>query len=394
MSPFPKRVAVFASFLFVVPPACSAEQDPDGVAVHRVEVEFRSGPDRLTGTLLLPQLDAPRPAVVLLGGSDRGPRGRTKDALAETLAAGGIAVLTYDSPGTGGSTGSALLQTRDDRAREAIAAVAFLRGTDGIDAGRVGVIGGSEGARVALLAAARAPEIACAVAVSGAFGIAMPELARYRIEAMGLRHGFGHDDVQRALALEELLFVLMTGRDIVEWRLLRARVREFEDDDWERLIDLTRRARTALDENAREAVWNHLKALLRRWSKEPWFALAVVDRANFERVMALDAARFFTLLERGPLAAGDWFERPDALAAIPRIRCPVLAVWGEEDDYLPPRRSAAWLRANLTDATDATIRIFPGGDHSLFEVGEPGTFVDGYPQVVVDWLRARSGRSR
>lgn len=233
--------------------------------------------------------------------------------------------------------------------------------------------------------------IVCAVAISGAFGITMLDLANYRIETMGLRAGLEDADVQRAKVLEELLFALTTGQDVVEWRLVRARVATFDENGWDAMIAAVLRFREELSGEQRNALWNDLRTSLRAWSERPWFALAVVDRANLERVLALDAERFFALLQRGSLARGDWFESRDEVVAYARVACPLLAVWGEEDDFLPPRRSSAWLRANLAAADDVTLRVIPGGDHSLLTIASPGRYVSGYPQLVVDWLRDRFG---
>ncbi|MEZ5962434.1 MAG: alpha/beta fold hydrolase [Planctomycetota bacterium] len=378
--------------VLALPRPCEAQQ-LEPARFRRAEVEFASGPRRLRGTLLVPEVSLPLPAVVVLGGSDRGPRGRAKSALAGAIAAVGIAALSYDSPGTGSSTGDALLQTRGDRAAEASAAVAFLRARKDIDPQRVGVVGGSEGARVALFSAGRDEAVACVVAISGAFGITMLDLARYRIDAMGLRVGLTHAQVQKAHVLEELLFALMSGQDVIEWRILRAQADTFDDAGWRTLFELIPRCRGELTAAQRKSLWDELRAVLRRWAPEPWFALAVVDRANFERVLAVDANSFFTLIERGPLARGDWFESREELHAFAQVRRPVLAVWGEEDDFVPPRRSAAWLRANLTATEDVTLRLVPGGDHSLFAVGTTG-HVPGYPQLVVDWLRTRLAADR
>jgi pimeloyl-ACP methyl ester carboxylesterase len=122
---------------------------------------------------------------------------------------------------------------------------------------------------------------------------------------------------------------------------------------------------------------------------EPWFELAVVDRANLERVLAMDTQTFFGFLARGPLATGDWYRGWEELELLASVRCPVLAVWGEEDDFLPPRRSAAWLGATLSEAgnTDVTLRVLPGASHSLTIVDAPDTYASGYPQLLVDWLR-------
>jgi pimeloyl-ACP methyl ester carboxylesterase len=61
----------------------------------------------------------------------------------------------------------------------------------------------------------------------------------------------------------------------------------------------------------------------------------------------------------------------------------VLAVWGAEDDFLPPHASRAWLRTALAEAgnTDATLAVLPDLGHSL--VQEDG----GAPQAALaTWL--------
>jgi len=381
--------------------ACSAQPEgkkvgegsPTEAIVKTLEVEFPSGEILLAGTLFRPDGETLLPGVVLLGGSDRGPRGPIKTRLARSLAEGGVAVLSYDSPGTGLSGGNALLQTRVDRAREAIAAARFLRTAKGIDPERVGLCGGSEGAKIALLAAALDSEIAFAIAVSGAFGLSMMEISRYRIEAMGLRRGLDREDVDRALALEELLYALMTGLDVVEWRLLRTKTGRWPDEPWEELIGLVQRSPTGLTDEEKEAAWDGLRRILQEWMHEPWFELAVVDRGNLERVLGMDAVTFFAFLARGPIAAGDWYESLDELELLAQVRCPILAVWGEEDDFLPPHRSAAWLRANLSRAGNGgvTLLILPDADHSLLLLDTPEEFASDYPGLLVDWLADVAG---
>jgi pimeloyl-ACP methyl ester carboxylesterase len=379
--------------------ACPARGQDDGQqaspAFSEIEVEFLDGATRLAGTLLLPAPTGPHAAVVLLGGSDRSARGPGKTHLAEALARGGVAALTYDSPGTGRSAGNALFQTRVDRAREGVAAMEFLRSLDEVDPSRVGVCGGSEGAGVALMAATLDPEAAFSIAISGGFGLTMMELSRYRIEALGLRRGLSDDDILRAHALEEILYSLMTGQDVVEWRLVRARTKRWKDEPWDKLIGVVESCRGDQSDTQREEAWTTLKGILRDWMGEPWFEVAVPDRGNLERVLAMDATMFFAFLTHSPLAAGAWYVSPGEIDLLSGVRCPVLAVWGQEDDYLPPHRSAAWLRAILGDAgnDDVTIQILPGGNHSIWNDRANG-FADGYPELLIEWLGKRLARTQ
>ncbi|QTR03017.1 hypothetical protein J7S33_29180, partial [Saccharothrix algeriensis] len=69
----------------------------------------------LAGSLALPERGAPVPGVVMVGGS--GPSDRDNDthfpAIRRHLAGAGIAVLSYDKRGVGGSSGDWLDATQD-----------------------------------------------------------------------------------------------------------------------------------------------------------------------------------------------------------------------------------------------------------------------------------------
>lgn len=148
-------MAVSIASVMIALPVCEGKEDSPGFSVRKNEVSFTDGSALLQGTMFLPELKANVPGVVILGGAERGPRNPYKEGMAAFFASNGIAALIYDSPGTGRSTGNALLQTKDDRVREAANALHFLCAQDGVNAKEVGIWGISEGANIALLAAAR-----------------------------------------------------------------------------------------------------------------------------------------------------------------------------------------------------------------------------------------------
>jgi hypothetical protein len=118
-----------------------------GPAWKETRVVFSSGANRLFGILTAPPGHGPRPAVVLLSGSDRG--GVDTPLLSvhsHRLAAAGFVVLRYDPPGVGRSTGHRANETLDDRAREAIAAADFLRSRADIRPDEVALWGESRAA--------------------------------------------------------------------------------------------------------------------------------------------------------------------------------------------------------------------------------------------------------
>jgi len=362
------------------------------------DVVFLDGSTRLAGTVFLPPDAEGRPAVatacpavVILGGAERGPRTLYKRKLAGFFASKGIAALIYDSPGTGRSAGSARMQTKQDRVREALAAHAFLGEREGIHRGRVGIYGLSEGAGIALLAAAERPEVAFALPVSGGLGIPSLEQSRYRVETMCLEQGLGPEEIQKALVFMEILWALMTGRDVVEWRLIGSKVEQWPGEPWKELIAATKKSRQPLSAEERAEVKAELKRSMDAWESEPWFGAVVVDPAKFERMTAADAGVFFTFLKNGPLARGDWNHDRTEIRTFPGVKCPVLAIWGARDRFVPVNRSAAVLRDCMSGAgnADVTAMTIPGASHILTVPGTDLEFAGGYPKVMTDWIAAR-----
>lgn len=142
-------------------------------------VTIDAGDVTLAGTLVVPSVPGPFPAVVMVHGAERGDR-NTYRVHAHHFAAAGVAALIYDRRGTGESGGAWHGTTFDDLAADALAGVSFLRSHDVVDRERVGVRGISQGAWVAPMAAAASDEVAFVVAVS-ASGVTPAEQELWRI---------------------------------------------------------------------------------------------------------------------------------------------------------------------------------------------------------------------
>lgn len=142
------------------------------------EVTVGSGEWALPGTLTMPRQGEPVPAMLLVHGSgpqDRdetlGPSKPFRD-LAEGLASRGIAVLRYEKrtkqyPAKLAKD-QAGLTVKEETIDDAVAAVALLRQTEGVDPQRVFVLGHSLGGMVAPRIAEAAPEIAGLIVLAGA----------------------------------------------------------------------------------------------------------------------------------------------------------------------------------------------------------------------------------
>lgn len=154
---------------------------PAGAPYTAQEVRVPIHPARgdtfsLAGTLTLPRAARSSvPVVVTITGSGRQTRDedlwpllptyRPFREIAERLGAEGIGVLRLDDRGIGGSGGGE--GTTADYADDVRQVVAWLRHRPDVAAGRIGLLGHSEGGAIAPLVAARDPTIAGIVLLAG-----------------------------------------------------------------------------------------------------------------------------------------------------------------------------------------------------------------------------------
>lgn len=110
-------------------------------------------PNGIRGTLAVPDSGASGAAVVMLHGfgSSRDEVGGLFAMQAADLAAKGIASLRIDFRGYGESEGEMADTTLEGLIADAATARTFLAGVEGVDGARIGVIGYSFGAAVAML---------------------------------------------------------------------------------------------------------------------------------------------------------------------------------------------------------------------------------------------------
>ncbi|MCA0395184.1 MAG: alpha/beta fold hydrolase [Proteobacteria bacterium] len=200
--------------------AAPAPAAPAGVREQPFAVG--NGERALPGTLSLPAGAGPFPAVVLVHGS--GPQDRDQTLgpnrpfldIAHGLAARGIAVLRYDKRSRARPQDYAHgdfgvdAETTDD----AVAALAALRATPGIDPERVFVFGHSLGAMLAPRIAARAPGSAGAILFASPSRPLLDVLVE-QVAAMAARDGTVSAAERDAIArLEAGIARLRAGEDV------------------------------------------------------------------------------------------------------------------------------------------------------------------------------------
>lgn len=301
--------------------------------MRQTEMTFQSGEVQMAGTLHWPDGEGPHPALVMLQGS--GTTNRDAEGyflpIREEFLRRGVAVLSWDKPGVGGSSGDWRLRTLFDRADEALDAIAWLREQPGIDPARVGIWGHSQGGWIGPLAASQSPDVAFLIINSG------PGIGPFDQDLYGVEHTLRRDGTPEEEIAEALVFMNA---------LHDAAVRQLPYEQ----------VATTLLEPAR----------------------------------GTPGATYF-----GELAEQDWpffvlnAQRPyDPVASLERITCPVLALFGERDPLVPAAESAKIFERAFAVAgnTDVTIHIFPDADHRI-RTGDPLAFAPGYLTLMGEWLQ-------
>lgn len=285
-----------------------------GTPMRQAELTIEHAPIRLGATLYAPEATSPLPAVLLLHGS--GPDGRENpyyEQLVEAFARRGIAVLVYDKRGSGASTGDWREVPFTALVDDAEAALRQLRRHPWIDSSRVGIWGGSEGATLAPLVAARAGGVAFVI-VQSMSGVPFGEQYLYQ-------------------AARE--FAGSPGDSADALTLVRAKLAYVRDrSQWSRYDSLARASA-----GRRFAAYASPSAPDSWWWR--WYATKV------------DVS---------------------ALPALATVRTPVLAVWGAADVLVPADTSSAMVRAARAPLRQAgdEILVIPDASHTLHVPGLGG----------------------
>ncbi|MBN1137419.1 MAG: alpha/beta fold hydrolase [Anaerolineae bacterium] len=364
------------------PRATQTQQPPSPASSQpwtEEEVTFAFGSNELFGILTLPGNEGPYPAIVLISGSASTSTGTRSGASARyhidharQMVRNGFAVLRYDPPGVGQSTGELGFESLDGRTEEALAALHFLQSRADIRPDRIGLWGGSQGAWVITMAAAAFPEdVAFLVAVSGS-GVSVAEQQVYSIQAQSQAAGLPEQDVARAVLL---------GRLLIDWQLVDPIYRQVNEADalalgdgpWVRFSSLVYEpGEISPAEGLEQGI-----EILRSIQDEPWarflyvkeLYLPQLERIPPEQVAAVKVAAGQSLLN-------------DPKGYLTRVRCPLLAFFGEDDLLQPTERSAALYEQYLTEAgnKDYQIVVIPGVGHAI------GLTTAGYREALSDWL--------
>jgi pimeloyl-ACP methyl ester carboxylesterase len=236
----------------------------------------------LGGTITRPKDTAAAPALILIGGSGPTDRDETVAGIpifghaARDLVEAGFVVVRYDKRGVGQSGGRAESATIADYAEDARWVLNWLEDQKGVDKDRIGVVGHSEGALVAMLLAGR---------------------ERGKVKAIALLAGPSTNGATVVLEQQKHILSKMP------------------------IEDAERAEKVALQEKINNAVikgtgWNDIPETARRVADTPWF----YSFLTFDPRKAMNETRQPVLIVQGELDTQVMPYHADQLAEFARAR--------------------------------------------------------------------------
>jgi len=296
---------------------------------EEVGYENRRDGVKLAGTLTFPRGKGPFPAVLLITGS--GPQDRNESllghkpflVLADYLTRQGIAVLRVDDRGVGGSTGSTPNSTTENFAADVMAGIEFLKTRKEIDPKQIGLIGHSEGGLIAPMVASQNGDVAFIVMMAGT-GLTGEEILYLQGAMIMKANGASADQLAKQRATQESMFKIL--KEEKDPAAAEKRLRE----------ELSKSLTEEEKKKSEQAIAVQIKQ-----SNTPWF-------------------RYFLTL--------------DPRLALRKVKCPVLALNGENDLQVPANENLREIEAALKAGgnKDVTIARLPKLNH-LFQTSETGS---------------------
>ncbi len=313
------------------------------------EVTFYNDSIKLAGTLSLPDTGKKFPAVIFISGS--GTQDRDENVmgfkifknLAKHFVENGYAVLRYDDRGAGESDfGQADKATTADFSEDAMSAFHFLQSQENINTNKIGFVGHSEGSIIANRIAARNNDVAFTIMMGG------PTLKGFNLlveqtRAITKAQGKSKKVIDSGIEANKKIY-----REVMK-----------EQRDWERVKRLVKEGLEAAGASSSEAVLEQQLSML----KSPWF----------QYYLGYDPAK-----------------------DLKKLKCPVLAIYGENDTQVPPKSNIQKLEKIKRTNKEAaiTIKTIKDANH-LFQKSKTGSpmeyqsapkeFVSGFTKTIIDW---------
>jgi dienelactone hydrolase len=314
---------------------------PPPPAIAREDLTVTSRGVQLSGTFVRPATGPVRAALVFVPG--RGCVNRIGGVrLLELLAPYGVAGVSFDKRGVAQSRGNCRFGTIDEFTDDVLAAYDALLARVGSDSVKVGLMGNSAGGWTIVRAAARATRTPDFLITTVGPAVSVEQQQRDNARYITTRLKFTPEQQQRALGYMDQMFA--TGNQ--------------------------------------EARYREMQALV-TWAKEIGFADQFFEESDIPASPAAVDSLWVVLNNYDPA--------PD----LARLRLPLLALFGEADEVVPPPENVTALRriAAMNPGLRPVIVVVPGGDHGLGVAEGEGRFdrqAPHYFESILDFLTAVS----
>ena len=325
-------------------PAVSGKRIP-----HKQEVvTFQNADATLTGTLFLPATTGAHPAVVMVYPGYSFPR--RNSYFPYFLTQQNIAVLTLNGKTVAGKPADYQHSSFEERARDALAGVKFLKMRPEINSKQIGLHGASLSSWVVPLASTLSADVAFIILRVGS-AIPPPDNILYEIE-----------------------------NDLRE--------RNFSDDEIRKTIALRRLCNTTILSNSG---WDTFKSEVEKAKNERWFGYARVGWM-LSLSLPLDNATLKGLQD--PISY-------EPVAVLERVKVPVLAFNADLDKSVNTKVSLPIMEKALRKSgnKDITIVLLRNASHDLMEAKTGYNsewvrlerFTPGYWDTMAAWLKKHTG---
>ncbi len=335
------------------------EQKDSTSKFYEEEIVVRNGEIQLAGTFARPPEKKAYPTIIFVTGS--GPQNRNEEVfgfeifkkISDELVRCGFATIRTDDRGVGGSTekpegGS----TTFDFASDILSIKNFLKTRKDVDTSRIGIIGHSEGALAAFIAGAESSDFAFIVSLAGPI-IRGDTLIAEQIQILMKNENIPDSIIEETLSDQYLIYSI---------------IRENKNLDIARKI-MMKQAKTQMELYPEEMKAQVTDKLIER---------------NIE--MQLENLR------------SNWFRQfieIDPLDYIEKTRCPILFVFGGNDQQVPSKIMLNRLEP-IAKNRQFTVEVFPDANH-LFQKSKTGAiseygilprkFTEGFLEFLCSWLK-------
>jgi pimeloyl-ACP methyl ester carboxylesterase len=291
---------------------------------------------------------------------------------AHNIVQAGFAILRYNPPGVGNSTGDSRFETLDDRAKESLAAVNYLQTRRDIRHDRIGLWGVSQGGWVIEMAAADNPQdVAFIISVSGS-GVSVAEQQVWGVETQSRAAGLSESDIAKAVLFSRLLIDWQLSKSIYQ-QANETSAAKLGDGPWQDFMKLVYEPGKMTQSESLQTGINILETI----QDEPWTSALYIKTLYLPRLRSITPEQAAYMKEN--YSNGRSSDPKDFL---PKVTCPVLAFFGEDDQLVPAKKSAELYNLYLSQAGNKNFKVvlFPNADHGL-----DGALAE-YWKLLFEWL--------